>query len=368
MPIETPLNISPYWDDYDETKDFYRILHKPGVSVQTRELNQVQTMMQKQVERFADNIFVRGTIIDGCNFIFYNPQPYIKINDTLADGLTTSVPSSYVNFNIESPSTGLRAYVVDYQDGFEAQDPNLKTLYLKYINSGDDGNTFAFTAAEALRVYDYQRSIHKIKINNGGVAFSNIDSLVVTSAIVVNVSSGSFSNGDYINDGASANVEIVGIDTATLANSDQIILSIKPRAIDLANADSTSAAWTIANGASISDSGATTSAIVEKVIGRGLDGYIRTDSVGKVVNTFITSRGEGYTTPPVVSLKSPGNASGLGTLDLSALNFLANVVVSSTSDSVGNGYGFGITSGIIYQKGHFLRVAPQRIIVEKYSF
>lgn len=367
MPIETPLNVSPYWDDHDETKDFYKILHRPGVSVQTRELNQVQTLMQKQIERFADNIFVRGTIIDGCNFIFYNPAPYIKINDVLSDGILPAIPSSYVNFNIESPATGLKAYVTDYKDGFEAQDPDLKTLYLRYINSGTNGNTFAFTPAETLQVYDYQRSIHKLNIINGGVGFSNVDTLVITSALVVNVASGSFSNGDFINDGGSANVEIVGIDSATLANTGQIILSVKPRDADLTNAEITSAAWTIANGASIADTGNTVSAVVEKVIGAGLDGYIRTDAVGRIANAVVTSRGQGYTTAPIVTIKSADNSSGVGSVNITALNYLANVVVASTSNSVGNGYAFGVTGGVIYQKGYFLRVAPQKVIVSKYN-
>jgi len=51
MALETNLNTTPYFDDFNEIKDFYRILFKPGVSVQTRELNQLQSILQKQIER-----------------------------------------------------------------------------------------------------------------------------------------------------------------------------------------------------------------------------------------------------------------------------------------------------------------------------
>ena len=71
MPINTDLNVSPYFDDYNEKDDYYKILFKPGVAVQVRELNQLQTILQKQIERFGDNMYKRGTIIDGCNFLFY---------------------------------------------------------------------------------------------------------------------------------------------------------------------------------------------------------------------------------------------------------------------------------------------------------
>ena len=44
-------NVTPYYDDFDESKGFHRILFKPGVSVQARELTQLQTLLQAQIGR-----------------------------------------------------------------------------------------------------------------------------------------------------------------------------------------------------------------------------------------------------------------------------------------------------------------------------
>ena len=44
-------NVNPYYDDYDETKQFYRILFRPGRAVQARELTQLQTSLQKQNQK-----------------------------------------------------------------------------------------------------------------------------------------------------------------------------------------------------------------------------------------------------------------------------------------------------------------------------
>jgi hypothetical protein len=365
-PIETDFNVSPYHDDYDETKDFYKALFQPGVSVQTRELNQIQTYMQKQIERLSDNLFFRGTIIDGCNFIFYKPHAYIKINDNLSDGVTPATPSEYEDYQISSSSSGLRGFIIGYDDGFEAQDPDLKTLYIKYTNSGNDGNTFAFSAGESLEVYAIERSVHNIVITNGGTGFSNSDSLVVTSALVVNTS-GSFSNGDFINNGGSANVEIVGIDTTTLSTSGQIILSIRPRDIDLYTSTTTDVAWTFANNEAIQDTAASVTGTIEGIIGAGLEGYIRTSAIGQITSITLTNNGEGYTTAPVVTVKSDDNTSGVAALDLTAENFIANVQVSSLSSTVGDGYAFGVTEGVIYQKGYMLRSEDQKVVVSKYS-
>ncbi|MFN5249715.1 MAG: DUF4815 domain-containing protein, partial [Bacteroidota bacterium] len=73
MPLSTDLSVSPYFDTYNPNKDYYKILFRPGVAVQVRELNELQSMLQNQIEKFGDNIFKRGTIVDGCNFVFYDP-------------------------------------------------------------------------------------------------------------------------------------------------------------------------------------------------------------------------------------------------------------------------------------------------------
>ena len=50
----------PYWDDFNEDKLFLRMLFRPGFAVQGRELTQLQTILQKQVDRFGKHIFKNG--------------------------------------------------------------------------------------------------------------------------------------------------------------------------------------------------------------------------------------------------------------------------------------------------------------------
>jgi hypothetical protein len=51
------ISQNPYYDDFDETKDFYKLLFRPGYAVQARELTQLQTALQKQVDRFGQHVF-----------------------------------------------------------------------------------------------------------------------------------------------------------------------------------------------------------------------------------------------------------------------------------------------------------------------
>ena len=59
------FNVDPYYDDFDPSKNFHRILFKPGFAVQARELTQAQTILQSQISKFADNIFSQNTPVTG---------------------------------------------------------------------------------------------------------------------------------------------------------------------------------------------------------------------------------------------------------------------------------------------------------------
>ncbi len=59
------LRSSPYWDDYVRDKRFHRVLIKPRVPVQTRELNQIQSILQNQVEQVTSSIFREGAALTG---------------------------------------------------------------------------------------------------------------------------------------------------------------------------------------------------------------------------------------------------------------------------------------------------------------
>ena len=51
------ISSSPYYDDYVEDKNYQRILFKPGVSLQSRELNQIQSILHNSISRTAGGIY-----------------------------------------------------------------------------------------------------------------------------------------------------------------------------------------------------------------------------------------------------------------------------------------------------------------------
>ena len=63
MPQNTNLNSSPYFDDFNELKNYQRVLFKPGLPVQSRELTTLQSILQNQVEKFGKHFFKEGSVV-----------------------------------------------------------------------------------------------------------------------------------------------------------------------------------------------------------------------------------------------------------------------------------------------------------------
>ena len=53
MSQKTDLNVSPYYDDFDETDNFHRVLYRPSFAVQARELTTQQSILQNQIEKMG---------------------------------------------------------------------------------------------------------------------------------------------------------------------------------------------------------------------------------------------------------------------------------------------------------------------------
>jgi hypothetical protein len=139
------LNLSPYYDDFNESKKFHRILFKPGYAVQARELTQLQSILQNQVNKFGDHIFKNGAIVSGCDVQIDNELSYVKIDANAAGN--ASLPS-YIGATVEG-SNGLKAVIVDAVDA-TASDPG--TLYLRYTSGDGSTNTVHFIGTETLTV------------------------------------------------------------------------------------------------------------------------------------------------------------------------------------------------------------------------
>lgn len=372
MPLQTDLSAAPYFDDFDPKKDFYKVLFQPGVAVQARELNQLQTILQSQIERFGDNIFRRGTIVNGCNLVFHETLPYVKIKDTETNGAPVNV-SQYKNLYVKS-AANVSAFIVDVVDGFESRAPNLNTLFVKYNSSGNDANTASFSESEPLDVYDPTFPIFKYRVIDGSSGFSNTDTAVIVSSLAIQNSTGgsgfpggAFAVNQIIQNGV-ANAIIV--EANATANSEALLLKLRPLSTDLQTANTLK--WKFTAGETIRNANTANVANIAAVIGSGAQAAIVTDALGKIVSLSPINLGSGYYYQPYVTVSitsgSGINASEITQLDVIPQNFLTTIAVANAAmNPVGTGYGVTVDEGVIYQQGFFSRVENQFIVVNKYS-
>lgn len=142
------FNSSPYFDDYDEEKKFYKILFKPGYSVQARELTQMQTILQKQIQRHGDNIFKDGAMVVPGGTSVDTSFNYVKVQNTFNNGTQVSnYTDQLVGAVLVGQTTGVTAQVVMV---IHTNSIDPETIYVKYLSAGSDNVTKVFADNEAL--------------------------------------------------------------------------------------------------------------------------------------------------------------------------------------------------------------------------
>ena len=157
-------NINPYFDDYNDDKNFHRMLFKPSFAVQARELTQMQTILQKQIERFGNHVFKNGSVVTGGQF-FFQECVSLKLEDEYSGSPIQF--SLFENKTIFSQDGTKRAQVLKkYDTDLGTGDP--KTLIIQQI-FGDP-----FVSGEVITTDEEQPIFAVISANgvNDSLAFS----------------------------------------------------------------------------------------------------------------------------------------------------------------------------------------------------
>ena len=123
------FNISPYFDDFDPTDNYHRILFKPGRAIQARELTQSQTILQNQISQFASAIYAQNTPISGGKITTNLNCDYLKLNRS-SDGVEIDI-SNLVG-KIVTNSTGIISATVIAVSSDSSSSGDLPTLILSY--------------------------------------------------------------------------------------------------------------------------------------------------------------------------------------------------------------------------------------------
>ena len=149
MPQNTNLNVSPYFDDFDSSKNFNRVLFKPGSPIQARELTTLQSILQGQIEKFGKHIFKEGSMVIPGVFKYDNQYTSIKIESTFFGVPVELYYDKLVGLSIKGKSSGITAKVVKVLSSSNSVTSNT-TLFIKYEKSSDDYLSEQFLDGETL--------------------------------------------------------------------------------------------------------------------------------------------------------------------------------------------------------------------------
>ena len=144
MPSPTDFNLSPYFDDFSESKKFHRVLFRPAFAVQARELTQSQTILQNQVEKFGDHMFKQGSIVIPGGVAFDDKYYAVKLTSIASANTLTQFTTGTI---ITGGTSGVVAEIIN-TEALSGSDPN--TLYVKYEKTGSNNTSFVFSDGETI--------------------------------------------------------------------------------------------------------------------------------------------------------------------------------------------------------------------------
>lgn len=124
--------INIYNDDYRDSDNYYKILFNNGRGLQQRELNQMQTIINKDIQSFAGFLLDPGAATDGGN-ITVSEVPFIKL-DTVTSPLPSDI-TTIENVVFEETVTGIKIRV---EKVVAATATEQALIYVKYIDQAGE--------------------------------------------------------------------------------------------------------------------------------------------------------------------------------------------------------------------------------------
>ena len=153
MPEKVDLNVAPYYDDYDASKKYHKVLYRPSRPIQAREITQAQSILQNQIERFGDHMFKEGSIVSGGESNVDMDVIYVKVESSNPNSLgTVGVENYRTAFDTKYLQGKTSGVVVQVVTSYAETTSDAITYIVRNYKSGNDTeNSSRLTAGEELQ-------------------------------------------------------------------------------------------------------------------------------------------------------------------------------------------------------------------------
>lgn len=139
-------SVAPYFDDFDAKKNYHKVLFTPRRAVQVRELNQLQTMLQEQINRFGDHVFENGSMVIPGEVNYDLNYEYIKLDEVDYSAIVEILSTNTIKMT--GATSGVVAVLVQHL-GNTLTDP--VTFYIRY-ESSNESDTPRFAIGEYIQL------------------------------------------------------------------------------------------------------------------------------------------------------------------------------------------------------------------------
>jgi hypothetical protein len=131
--------VNQYYNLFDETKGYTEILFRAGKVLQSKELNELQSILKTQITNVGNTILTNGDVIEGCQLVISDDRKQVTMTRgrIYLEGNVRDIPDTVINITGEGTEVIgaiLRSQVITPDD-----DSSLIDVATGYDNYAQDG-------------------------------------------------------------------------------------------------------------------------------------------------------------------------------------------------------------------------------------
>lgn len=129
--------VNQYYNLYDSTKGYTELLFRAGKVLQSKELNEMQSILKEQIKNVGDTILTNGDIIEGCQLVIDGNNVTLTSGRIYLNGNVRQIPTTQISITgtgTEVIGAILKSEVITPDD-----DNDLLEIASGYDNYNQDG-------------------------------------------------------------------------------------------------------------------------------------------------------------------------------------------------------------------------------------
>ena len=156
--------VAQYYNLFDSTKGYTEILFRAGKVLQSKELNEIQSILKNQIKNVGNTILTNGDIIEGCQLVISDDRHTVTMTKgkIYLDGDVRDVPDTILT--ISGSGTEVIGAVLSSTVITQDEDSQLNDIASGYDNYNQDG---AYRLKEVVRI--------TLNDNNAAILYTLVD-------------------------------------------------------------------------------------------------------------------------------------------------------------------------------------------------